>query len=74
MTTNYSIQNLNSETLMVKTKEEFKAWANRFNVTDKDGNRVDLRKANGGMVVRANGKLLRVHTTIATPETFYRNR
>lgn len=50
------------EIVMTKTKEEMKAWIEKYNVTDKDGNKVDLRKAKGGVVVRANGKLLRVHT------------
>lgn len=74
MTNNYSIQNLNCETVMVKTKEDFKAWVRKFNVTDKSGNKVDLRKASGGMVVKVNGKFLRVHTTSAQPEDFYKNR
>lgn len=48
------------ETIMVKTTEQMKEWIKKFNVTGKNGEPVDLRKAHDGMVVRANGKLLRI--------------
>ena len=72
MTTNYSIRTLENNTIMVKTKEQFKDWVKKYNAESKDGGRVDLRNAKGGMVIRVNGKLLRVATTIARPEDFYR--
>lgn len=74
MTTNYRIDNLKGETLMVKTREQFKTWETKYNVTSLSGGKIDLRKARHGMTVRANGKCLRVYTTLTTPETFYKNR
>ena len=60
--TTYRIEMLNDfRTLMVKTSDEMKMWIEKYNVTDKNGGKVDLRKAKGGMVVRVNGKMLRVH-------------
>lgn len=60
---NYRIELLEKwEIVMTKTTEEMKSWIEKYNVTDKDGNKVDLRKAKGGCVVRANGKLLRIYT------------
>lgn len=60
--TKYRIRNMNDETIMVKSKEQMDEWIKKWNVKDKDWNKVDLRKAKGGMVVRCNGKMLRVHT------------
>ena len=51
----------NWDTLMVKDAEHMKEWIAKYNGTDKDGNKVDLRKAKHGAVVRVNGKMLRVH-------------
>lgn len=50
----------NSEVLMVKTPEQMKEWIKKYNVTDKNGKKADLRKATDGYVVRVNGKMLRV--------------
>lgn len=49
------------EVVMLKTTEQMKEWIKKYNVTDPRGNKVDLRKARGGMNLRVNGKLLRVH-------------
>lgn len=57
----YDIRNLANEPLMIKDADQMKDWVKKYNVTDKNGKRVDLRNAKGGMVARANGKLVRIY-------------
>lgn len=57
----YDIRNLENEILMTKDTDQMKDWIKKYNVTDKNGKRVDLRNAKGGMVARANGKMVRIY-------------
>jgi len=57
----YDIRNLANETLITKDADQMKDWIKKYNVTDKNGKRLDLRNAKGGVVARANGKLIRIY-------------
>ena len=50
------------DTIMVKNTEQMKAWIKKYGITTHKGDKVDLRKARGGIVVNVNGKLLRVRS------------